>query len=93
MTSTITAESRAQALSDEMLDREMVFIVSTECRALIAAAIREAEDAAYERMAALCEKATPGAVEQATRAISAMFEDLPTEIRSLKSPPPPKETR
>lgn len=42
---------RAQALSDDMLDRGMVPILTHETRAIIATAIRAAENEALERAA------------------------------------------
>lgn len=53
---TTSPESRAQQLADAMLDRGYVPIISTECRALIAAAIREAVAAEREACALRAER-------------------------------------
>jgi hypothetical protein len=45
-----TPEERAQQLANDMLDRAMVPIISTDCRALIASAIRKAERETVRRV-------------------------------------------
>ncbi len=69
-----TSTERAQALANEILARGMVPIISVECRALIAQAIREAEDSALDRAAVVLD----GVLAESKAAL----------VRSLKSQEP-----
>jgi hypothetical protein len=83
-------ENRAQALADELFSRGMLSINSAECRALIARAIRDAENAKLDEAALMMEAGGKFLLDQGqqgrnVRAIIGLVDGLIQRIRSLKS--------
>jgi hypothetical protein len=83
-------ESRAQALADDLFSRGMLSINSAECRALIAQAIRDAENAKLDEAALMMEAGGKFLLDQGqqgrnVRAIIGLVDGLIQRIRSLKS--------